>query len=91
MATASVVWQQLRRSISGARKEALRAVGIRALASLLGDEGSRAEAEIALHAVETRKIPVHRVLILAVCAKFGLGAGAAGAAVASAGDTIDLD
>ena len=85
---AAVVWQQLRRSSSGARKQALRAVGIRALASLLGDDGSRAEAEIALRAVETRKIPVHRVVILAVCAKFGLGAGAA---VASAGDTIDLD
>ena len=68
------------------RKEALRAVGNRALASVLGD-GSREEAEIALQAVAFNKIPVYDVVILAVCEKFGLGARTT---IASAGDA-DLD
>ena len=52
----------------------MRAVGIRALASLLV-HGSREDAEVTLHAVESRNIPVQRVMILAVCDKFGLDVG----------------
>ena len=70
----------------GPRKEALRAVGNRALASVLGD-GSRKEAEIALQAVALNTNPVHDVVILAVREKFGLGTRTT---VASARDA-DLD